>query len=153
MKKLLASAIICSALFSAIPSEAFQDFSYRTQVVHSFHPDVWKIVRSYPTDDQKRIIRLIDEVDLSSFSQTFPVMSPFAVARFLRITAFFCFSDESYGPLFEVVINRRPESSELFNFLFLQKIAEQELVRRHVVFDELNLVMIWDPSIFDREEN
>ncbi len=135
------SAVLC--IVSRADANLFSDPSYQAADLPN---EVYEAIAGFEMEDQLKIGRLLEEVDLSDFYPVFPSMRPYSTARFLRISARLCYKDVN-GPLvYEKVANGRPDLKGYFDVLMLLKIGEEAMVQRNVCFDEENRQVIWVPG-------
>lgn len=101
-------------------------------------------IRSYSDEDQIRIQRLLQEVDLHYIAATFPKMSPEAIARFLKISAQQCFPDVNGKAKSLHVINMRQDLSNVLDKELTSKDDDSEVSSKLTCINQEGWI-VWIP--------
>ncbi len=104
--------------------------------------EVQSSIKDFTEQDQKNIELFLDQVDLPNMTRSFIKMSPFAIARFLKISAAICFPEGEVHTKYLQVVSRK-DSEEGLARLLLEKMADVALAERYVVIDQNQVV--WEP--------
>ncbi|NNM43432.1 MAG: hypothetical protein HKM07_03735 [Chlamydiae bacterium] len=102
--------------------------------------EVQNTIKGFSKQDQKNIEQFLEQVDLPGMTGPFIKMSPFAIARFLKISAAICFPEGEVHTKYPQVVGKKTDSEETLARLLLQKMSDEALAERYVVIDQNQVV-------------
>jgi hypothetical protein len=107
--------------------------------------EIQEIIETYSSEEKVKIKRFIESIDLHYVVATFPLMSPKSLARFLRISANYCFPDLSGKALFKHVITSETRFPEFWEELLeSSETMDQEIMEKYISISSEGYVQ-WNP--------